>query len=301
MTSSTEIRVGRGNRGEVLEQRSEDGTHHNKQFIIFPGSSMDRLRRNQSVSGDDEPQAVSPLDLMLREIAKPGGMEQLKEWTDAIKAKSTPDLLLDVSVTGNPIRLWLLHVALDARDVPPCLRTTREATHEMFYLTWLADVLWFAKRLKNHKVVGKQHRKLFQCATPARDRKWHQAALFAFDNGHANNGFLARRFGFLGLPSRTREQGAVFKSPSMTAQRTILSALPEYRERIVAHLLNHPDKAGRHTAESIADRRIKMLRCYVLSGKSATIGNRYFQMITGEAITRQVFERQIETTYDIVR
>lgn len=264
---------------------------------------MDRYKRSErtAVDGEPEPQAVSPINLLLREQDKPGGALRLQDWVTAIRAQSISDLLIDVKSATNPTRLWLLHVSLDARDVPPCLRPAREDSHQMLYLTWLADILWFAKRLRGHKVKARRHRALFQCATPVQNKDWHDAAIFAFNNGRTANGFIAQKLDLLGLSDQIREQGLVFRTPKMIGQRKVLAALPEYRERMVANSLYRPDRSGCHTPEAIADRRIKMLRCFVLAGKNATIGNRYFQMTTGEVMTRQTFRRHIDAAYDAVK
>jgi hypothetical protein len=186
--------------------------------------------------------------------------------------------------------LWTLHLELDRREVPPCLRwPKRDDTPQMLFITWLADALWLAKRKPGHVPFYSRWRWFFK-HRPAGEQ-WHKTALWVYRSGHGVGHYHSRG---LGLDDTDKQSLMTMVSNRMRGDREILKRLPELRDQIWLAATSTPDRSGRVTARDTADRRTELLRLFLLAGRNLTLAVHYLNLLTGEVLSRQTLTRQIE-------
>ena len=91
----------------------------------------------------------------------------------SIGAQTTQTLIVRLQTTADALTLWVLHLELDKRDIPPCLRWPANGdTPQTEFITLLADLLWVTKRHPGHKTLFRGWRGAFS-HTPAM-AEWHK-------------------------------------------------------------------------------------------------------------------------------
>jgi hypothetical protein len=208
----------------------------------------------------------------------------------ALPVELTAMLIDRLSTTADPLLQWCLHLELDRRDVPPCLRGSRSDLPQDVFLTWLADVMWLANRMRGHKPLFTRWAGLFN--KEPHTRSWHTTALWVYRGAHGRRGHYFARG--LGLTEDQRHELQTMPTFKMQAERQLLRRLPEYHEQITAHALSHRDRSGVRTPTQIADRRTALLRLFLLAGRNQTKAAHYLELTTGEHITRQALSKQLD-------
>ena len=78
-------------------------------------------------------------------------VERFKSMASRLPEATTQELLIRIGTTDDPLALWVLHLELDRRQIPPCLRMPyRDDSPELCFVTWLADLYWLRQRNPSH-------------------------------------------------------------------------------------------------------------------------------------------------------
>lgn len=207
---------------------------------------------------------------------------------------STRNLLPRIETTRDPLTLWVLHLELDKRNIPPCLRLpSHQLGPQGDYISLTADIKWLMRMQPNHQAVFRGWRQAFQ-STPKRG-KWHDHVhrqfLFIYPRGLAYLGAKG-----LGLTEHQRSELLTLPTARMAKVRANLEG-ERFRhlfDRLHQYACAHPDKSGTLKPGQIAQRRAFIYRTYVLADRSPTLAADYWERISGERITRQAISTQIE-------
>lgn len=239
-------------------------------------------------------------------VAEKGHGGDLARFAGAVRALPTADtqtLILRLATTSDPLLLWSLHLELDRRDIPPCLRwPANEDTPQAEFVTWLADLLWLTKRHPRHVPRFRGWQGLFKHA-PA-SSAWHATAhrqyLFVAPRGYSVAHWCAKG---LALTESQRQNLMALPTNAMRAERHPLQGdrLALTRERLLSHAIEHPDKSGRRRPEAIANRRAGLWRVFQLSGRNQTATAQHWHRLTGETLTRQAVAKQLAIVADALR
>jgi hypothetical protein len=242
-----------------------------------------------SVDMDDlahHAEAVNSIARLIAEKRSGGDLDRFKKAVLALRSSDTQTLILRIATTSDALLFWAIHVSLDKRDIQPCLRWPKnDSTPQMEFLTWLADVHWFAKRNPGHTPLFRAWQRLLleDVNTPAwRERGYR---IFVSMYGHQNLSAYGTRG--LALSSAQRQPLMMFPSARMAAARLQLqpARFALTREILYSHAMAHPDKS--HL------RRAGLWRVSILSGHrpAATLQN--WKLLSGESVTRQVISRRL--------
>lgn len=208
----------------------------------------------------------------------------------SLRQASTRDLLHRLRSIEDPLAFWVLHLELDKRDVPPCLRwPRRDETPQLVFLSWLADVYWLARRYPDHVPLYSRWKGLF-VHKPA-SCQWHKTAIWVFKLRHSASYLHAKG---LGLSDEQRQPLMTMVSNAMRGDRDVIKRLPQLRDRIREHAADNRDKSGRVTTEDITERRVELLRLFLLAGRNRTRTAEYVELLGGQKISRQSVTRQLE-------
>jgi hypothetical protein len=201
----------------------------------------------------------------------------------------TPALIVHVGTSTDPLLLWARHLELDQRGIAPCLRWPQadDAAPQLAFVTWLADVHWLAKRWPTHATAYARWRNLFRYM-PATEQ-WHRTARWVY-RPHKHHHYYAKG---LGLSDEQRQPLMTMQTNAMRSDRNILKRLPDLRDAIRAYAEERPDKSSRRSPAELAERRARILRLYLLAGRSQVAAVRYLEQLTGERITRQALRKQL--------
>ena len=207
---------------------------------------------------------------------------------------ATRDLLPRFETTTDPVILWGLHLVAERRGLPPVLRWPGHQLGPQGDLIALAaDVRWLLREAPRHKAVSRGWRSVLR--QPCGSESWHDRLLsqflYSYPRGLAH---LASRG--LGLSESQRQMLLSVPTATMRRERAALegAAFSELMARLLDHAVRHPDRSGQRTAEQIASRRARMYRVHVLTGRSPSRTAAYWQVMTGEVISRQAAAKQIE-------
>ncbi len=238
-------------------------------------------------------------------VAAKGPSDDLQRFgrvVTSMRQQSTRDLILRLETTADALTLWALHLELDRRDVPPCLRWPANDTGPQGeFITLLADLLWFCRRHPGHRARFRGWRDLM--GQPPTTTRWHQCA-------HRQFLFIAARRSVahwcakgLDLADDHRQDMMVLPTNAMRAARRQLarSSFAALRDQLESHARAHPDKSGRVSAVEVAARRAMMWRTYVLAGRSPTRAVEFWRLLTGEGITRQALSKQVSLVAEVLR
>lgn len=257
----------------------------------------------------EELEDISPPAIIIDSIARlverkqsSGELDRWKLNISNLPVLETQTLILRVGTTGDPLTLWALHVNLDKRDIAPCLRWPGNLeTPQMHLVTWLADLLWLAKRNRGHLAKFRSWQRLMQDEPGSALWLARAHRIFIAMYGRQNvSAYTAR-----GLALSPEQRHALMTLPTsrMVAVRLGLraEAFAETREVLLTHSMAHPDKSGAHTPDSIANRRARLWRVHVLLGKRPAETARNWAALTGETATRQVIARQLDTIEAVLK
>lgn len=209
----------------------------------------------------------------------------------SIPGQAIKHLLLRVNTTDNPVVLWALHMELDARGIPPCVRPAqRIGTEQARFITTLADLLWISKRYPGHKPQLQRMRGVLQGEpdTP----QWHRACLWAFQHCRGEAGWLARR---LALTDEQRQRTATMPALAQANRRRDLPArLDVIREQLLTHALYNPDGTGKVKPDDLAHRRTELLRLYLLLDRDRAATHEYLQRVDGVTTSLRAMTFQLD-------
>ena len=105
------------------------------------------------------------------------GTRVLTESMKDIPDQPTMTLARRLTTTEHALVFWRLHVELDMRNMPPCLRPRALCRPpQIAFLETLADFLWLANRHPGHKVAHQRLRGIFRYEPLS--EQWHRAALW---------------------------------------------------------------------------------------------------------------------------
>jgi hypothetical protein len=230
-----------------------------------------------------------------------GALESLSRVILGIQSQLTQTLILRIATTGDPLKLWALHVELNKREIAPALRwPANTETRQTAFITIMADLLWLATKHPNHRPLFKAWRELSKLK-PDSD-EWHTKAFFALRNMENSN--LSRQGAKgLALGAAHRQELMAFPTAAMHTARLELQPVrfDEVRQCLFDHAVGHPDKSGEHNPETVAGRNAQLYRVAVLLGHSPTAIERGWKHLTGHSPKRQVLSRRLTEIKTIVR
>ena len=153
----------------------------------------------------------------------------------------------------------------------------------------MADLHWLATCYPGHKPLVQRMRNVLRDPdTP----QWHRAVLWAYQHCKGEPGWLARR---LALTDEQRTQTMTMPALSEANRRRALPArLEEIREKLLTHALDHPGGARKQTPDELADRRVKLLRLYLLLDRDRAATHEYLQRVEGVTTTVRAMTLQLE-------
>ena len=227
---------------------------------------------------------------------------RLRGMMERVKRTETTALIRWITSASESLILWELHLELDQRGISPCLRwPARDDTLQHDFITWLADMLWFAKRQRAHEPKFRGWRDL-QKQLPGSE-KWHATAARQFVYVHSRRSPSYWCANGLGLSDDQRQDLMTLPTTVMCAARRMLQprAFAEIEIALLKHAISHPDRSGQYAPECIANRRSALLRTWVLSGKSPTLTAANWKALTGEQLSRQAVSKQIEIISCVTR
>jgi len=239
---------------------------------------------------------IKSITVLAAERRHEEGLQRFRDAVRALPTAETRTLVLRAATASDTLMLWALHLELDRRGIPPCLRwPANDSTLQHEFITWLADMLWFTKRNPTHTPRFRGWRGLFD--NPPASAKWHAAGARQF-------AFISARYSVahwcatgLGLSEPQRHDLMTLPTSSMQAERRQLAPRQwaTATQRLLSHATAHPDRSGRHSPERVASRRAALLRTFVLSQRSPTATAEHWQLVTGSRLSRQAVSKQIET------
>lgn len=227
---------------------------------------------------------------------------RLQDAISALPASDTRTLIVRLQTTDRPLLLWAIHCELDGRDIPPGLRwPANEETPQADYITWLADLLWFTGRNREHEIKFNGWRGVFKHEPDS--SAWHATAFRQFLYVEPRYSVAHMCAKGLALSDAQRQDLMTLPTKTMAASRRQLqpARFAEIRERILAHAISRPDRAGVVKPEAVAERRAQLWRLFILSGQNQTATAARWSTLTGEdTLTRQAVAKQLSTVADVL-
>jgi len=247
-----------------------------------------------SAEANVEDQSIETAAALIAAARAAGRAGYYKVAIVGLRGEPTPAILGRGSRTTDPLMLWILHVEMQRRGVPPCLRwQAPEDTRQQMFITFIADVLWLARGHPDHVTDHERWRKLF--GYPTASEKWQRLARWLFVSGRCAQAGTHYYSKGLGLSDSQRQPLMMLLSNKMRGDRRLLNALPTYREALHRHALMHRDKSGKVAPSKIAERRAELLRLFILAGRRPTLAADFHLRLWGIRISRQALTRQITT------
>lgn len=250
------------------------------------------------VALDDLSAPASPIHSVAYLLAQKKASGDLDRWKRVIAALPGLDsqtLILKVCAADDALTLWALHVHLDKRGVAPCLRWPgNTTTSQMRFITWAADLFWFARRNLGHSAKFQSWQRLLQDEPGS--AQWLEKAyrIFAAMYGRQNvSSYTARG---LALAHEQRQPLMTLPTSRMVTARAELqpTAFADITHRLLSRSMARRDKSGLRSPEAVANRRSRLWQVHVLSVKRPTETARNWTLLTSETITRQVISRHID-------
>lgn len=244
---------------------------------------------------------VSSIARLTAQKSASGDLERFNGKVLALPTTTTQNLILRIETTADPLVLWALHGELDTRNVPPCVRwPANTSTPQAEFITWLADLLWFAKRNPDHQPKYKGWQRLFK-DTP-NSPGWLERAYWLYD-------YTARRSVAhitskgLALSDAQRQDLMTLPTAAMVKARRELypDRAASVQRALMSHALAHPDKWSKYAPETAAHRRAGLWRVHILTGHHATATAQTWQLLTGTPTTRQAISKQLAITDEVLR
>lgn len=243
---------------------------------------------------DLAPDPVHSIPHLFAEIRASRDLDLFKRKVQALHAKETRTLILQIAVTPDPAMLWALHVTLDKRNIQPCLRwPANNSTEQMTFVTWASDLAWFQRRNPGHVPKSKSCKRLYKEAVGG--GAWHETVYWMFMKTVGRRSLSLATSRALAMTLQQRQELMMCPTTAMVKKRRELdpSRFEERRQILYDLAIAHPDKSGTTTPEAVAVRRAQLWRVYVLSGKSPTLTAQNWELLTGEVISRQAISKQI--------
>jgi len=231
------------------------------------------------------------VDLRIR--AKSWGPKDLDRLAlESIPSYETRSLNLRLQTDSRPLARWEVHRELDKRNVPPCFRNEHgyEGSERLEFELFLADLHWVATRHPAHRTASSRCRQLFRLESIDSDR-WHDQALFVYRYMRGDSIRLAKA---LGLTAGQRQQCRSMPTSAMRADRRILERGDTLFSQMVDYALDHPDKAGKAKPDHIAERRMQVLKVYLLSGRNKAETVRLLGSLYGRDVNRTTLGKHLE-------
>jgi hypothetical protein len=235
---------------------------------------------------------VKGIPELIQEQRTDPNLALFKASASGIAVDTIPGLIARIQTTMNPLTLWLIHLDLDRRGVPPGLRWPARLDHpQMRYITWLADILWLRRRYPSHPTSYNRWRGLFiyrpHCV------QWHQTALWVHSSKaagqHGQGHYFARG---LGLTDDQRQEVMTVPTNTMRANRKLLVSLPDFKLKMTRYLAARPpDKSGTWSAQDVAERLSVVLKTNLLANRNKTRGCAYYEFLVGVKVARQTYVR----------
>lgn len=225
--------------------------------------------------------------------------QQIKTLPERLTTTKIPELLVWFQTQTNPLALWFIHMELDRRNIPPCLRTVEphavyhDETRQNRCITWLADMHWLAQRYPKHATQYTRWRHLFLYEPDS--EKWHGLATSIFMNAHGQHKGHYFSQG-LALTDKMRQPLAEMTTQRMRDDRRILAGIGRHREALLQHAQAHRDRAGKITPAELTQKRTELLRLYLLAGRSKATAAAWYNLVhDGATMTRQAVANNIDT------
>lgn len=258
-----------------------------------------------TTAGPHAPKMLSVPYLRAAQASSASYAASFKRRTDSLLTDTVQNLVVRLATATDPLVLWAIHLELDARNVPPCIRWPANEGDggQLEFITFLADLLWICKRNPEHIAGFKSARSVFRQVPDSHD--WHVAAHrlyeYAYWIGHGAVSNIGARA--LALVDRQRQDLMTLQTKPMRADRYQLQPreFEVTRERLLSHALEKPDRSGKVTPKDSAERRAKLWRVFVLSGSNQTATVKHWQALTGETMTRQAVSKQLEIIKAVLR
>jgi hypothetical protein len=270
------------------------------QLLAKEGSR--ELETSSSSSPEPTNEAVHSVPRLVADKRDYGDPEAFRRAVKAMRETDTRTLVVRIATTGDPLLLWAIHIVLDGRGVAPALRwPANDASPQGEYLTWLADMFWFAKRNHGHKPSYRGWQGLF--THPTASLKWHATAYRQYL-------FVAARYSIahwcskgIGLTEPQRSQLLTLPTNAMQSDRRQLcpERFEALQDRIASYAMQHPDRSRRHSPHAVANRRALLWRVFVLSARNHTATAMNWQLLTGESLSRQAVSKQIAMVAEMAR
>lgn len=247
---------------------------------------------------------AQPVDSIARLLDRKQASGDLARWKNAITALPSTDtqtLILRAGTTADALTLWALHSQLDKRGIAPCLRWPGNMdTPQLQFVSWLADLLWFTRRNRAHRAKFRNWQRLMQ-GEPG-SAAWLEQAYWIFKGMYGRQNVSSYTARGLGLdPDQRQDLLTLPTSRMVEARRKVQpTAFAEVRQVLLSHAMAHPDKAGTHTPDAIANRRALLWRTHVLTGRRPAETARHWALLTDETTTRQVIARQLTTIQTVL-
>ncbi|MCV2358636.1 hypothetical protein LNV08_06560 [Paucibacter sp. TC2R-5] len=257
-----------------------------------------------SPAGPDAPKVLSVPQLKaIRGSSSASATADFKRRTDTLATDATQTLVVRVETAADPLVLWALHLELDKRDVPPCVRWPANEGDggQLEFITFLADLLWICKRNPGHITNFRGWRGAFKHSPDS--EAWHAIA-------HRQYIWLIKRGSLshqcakgLALVDGQRLDLMVLQTNSMQAERRKLQTreFEVIRVALQRHALLKPDRSKRMTPTKSAERRAKVWRVYLLSGRRQTAMAANWRLLTGETVSRQALMKTVVTVASVLR
>jgi hypothetical protein len=216
----------------------------------------------------------------------------------------TQTLITRIATTDDPLKLWALHMELNARGIAPALRwPCNTTTPQTEFVTIMADLLWLGTAHPDHVPLFSGWKQLFKL-TPDSD-EWHIKAFWILSNtkgAHLSKQFTKGLALTLGQDHR-HELMWIQTVPMYQARLKLRYQFEQIRQHLLDHAIAHPDndKTGKHCPEDIASRNARLHRTHVLAGGNSPEATRKnWQLLTGEVLSRQSVSKRLAATKKIL-
>lgn len=235
--------------------------------------------------------------MLAAEKSQQAGLERFREAVRGLPSASTQTLILRLSTASDALLMWAMHLELSRRNVPPCLRwPANDSNAQAEFITWLADIHWFANRHPLHQAQTRGWRDLLK--QPPATARWHAHACRQY--GHAEMRRGQRSLSHwcahgMALTNAQRQELMTLPTKQMHAARGAIRGehVGALELALSDHAVAHPDRSGKRQPDAIATRRGLMFRVHVLAGKSITTTASYWTLLTGEQVSRQAIAKQL--------
>lgn len=264
-------------------------------MLTLPGLSVPGRGESGALVAPDFP-LVKGIPQLAQECRARDDAGRFGQWVRRLECEPTALLLIMLTTQADPLRLWALHLQLERRSVPPCLRWPPRVDCEQFeYLSALADLRWICSRLPSRKPKFRGWRGVFthRAGSPA----WHAVAHRQFNWITCRGYSLAHHWSKgLGLEDAERRDLLMLPTTAMAAERRQLIGMgaSAMHERLLSDAIAHPDKSGQRSAADVAGRRATIWRTYVLSGRAKTLTVERLALICDIRMSRQALNKQLE-------